>query len=328
VYGIIAGAFPFVSPVSAHTDRQRVDMDVRYKVPVSLSQELIKSIRILAKNGRESFRSRLYEPLRYSGWQGGQSDINVRKSMERILLESANPAFLSTVGPRCKRLVMHAMNESYSALGDASIFFLERMQIHVKISGSAEAIEFVDIIKNPLSEFLAVQSEKNETLFEKAITSINTDDLKAAFEPVRLEASREKVRLGGEIKRLYDNILIASRYNNIIKCRKLLSNYIIRYSDEEDYAREDVDRLVAAMDKREPGFEKDLMDQIAVDLHYRITQGILNGDIPSAVQGIRKYGYIFEGNAGAKHFYDIDRLERILYKMITDKNLWDTLKGE
>jgi hypothetical protein len=303
-------------------------MGLRYKVPVTLSQELIKSIRILAKNGRESFRSCLFEPLRYSGWQGGQSDLNVRKSMERIHIESGNPAFLTTIGPRCKRLIMHAMNDSYETLGDASIFFLERMQIHVKVSGSVEALEFTEIIQKPLLDFQKNQSEKNESLFEKAISGIKPEDLKTAFDPVKIETVREKVRLGDEIKRLYDNILIASRYNNIPKCRKLLSNYIIRYSDEDDYARNDVDRLVEAMEKREPGFESELMSQIAVDLHYRITQGILGGDIPSAVQGIRKYGYIFEGDANAKHFYDIDRLERILYKIITDKNLWDELKGE
>ena len=80
------------------------------------------------------------------------------------------------------------------------------------------------------------------------------------------------------------------------------------------------------MNKREDGFEEELKNQMAVDLYFRITKSILDGDISSSVQFIRKYGYIFEGNASAKHFYDIDRLERILYKMITEKNLWDELK--
>ncbi|HPY02271.1 MAG TPA: hypothetical protein PK419_10645 [Spirochaetota bacterium] len=301
-------------------------MELQHKVSVSLSQELIKSIRILAKSGKDSFVSYLYNPVVDAGWQKRQSDINVRKTMERITLESQNQAFLNTIGPRCKRLIMHAADESLSALGDSSIFFLEKMQLHTRVSGSPEALDFVSIINQPLNEFQKKIGEKSEKIFSDAISGIGKDVLKSAFDPVKLDASSEKIRLDGEIKRLYDNILIASSYRNISKCRKLLASYIIRFSDGEDYASDDVRKLITAMNKREDGFEEELKNQMAVDLYFRITKSILDGDISSSVQFIRKYGYIFEGNASAKHFYDIDRLERILYKMITEKNLWDELK--
>ena len=82
------------------------------------------------------------------------------------------------------------------------------------------------------------------------------------------------------------------------------------------------------MNSRAPGFEDELKNNIAIDLYYNIKQGILKGDIPTTVSAIRKYGYIFEGNSEAKYFFEIDRLERILYKLISEKGLWDELKNK
>ena len=89
-----------------------------------------------------------------------------------------------------------------------------------------------------------------------------------------------------------------------------------------------MEKLVLALDNRAPGFKDELNNTIAIDLYYRITQGVLKGDIKTTVNAIRKYGYIFEGNASIRYFYDIDRLERILYKMISEKGLWDKLKNK
>jgi hypothetical protein len=301
-------------------------MESKYKVSVTLAQELIKNVRLLAMSGRDPFKKFLYTPLYESGWHSDQHNQSARKLMERIDLESGDQSFLHTIAPRCKRLICFAMDEGLSMLGDASIFFLEKMQLHVKVSTAPESLEFTQIIDEPLSVFHSKNKEISETIFKKAITNISPDVLKNAFQPVKLENAAQKVKLDSEIKKLYDHILIASKYHNIPKCRKLLSTYITNYSDNEEYAKTDVDRLVEALNRREEGFDDDLKNTIAIELYYKITRGVLNGDIGAAIQGIRKYGYIFEGNADTKHFYDIDRLERILYQMITDKGLWEELK--
>jgi len=301
-------------------------METKLKVPTTLAQEYIANIRLLAQSGKTAFTRYLFEPLQYAGWSLDQRNQSARKLMERIETEAKDPSFLHTIAPRCKRVIMCAMEENLSILGESAIFFLGKMQLHVKISASPESIEFVDILKEPLTEFQKRTNEKSGTLFKAAIAHIGQEGLQSALEPIKLDSSAEKVRLDGEIKRLYDNILIASKYNNIPKCRKLLSNYIIRYSDNDDYAKNDVDRLTEAMDKRDEGFASELKDMIAIELYYKITQGVLEGDVSAAVQGIRKYGYIFEGNAETKYFYEIDKLERILYQMITDKEMWEDLK--
>lgn len=302
-------------------------MQNKLKVPVTAAQELINDIRLLAMEGKTPFKKYLYEPLLEAGWHAGQTGQSRLKLIERLKKDSADPAYLHTIAPRCKKIISIAMDEGLAALGESSIFFLERMQIHTVVSSCVEAIEFADILTPPLSEFSKVNNEKSEKLFTEAVNNAEAEDLKTALEPVKLTNDMEKVKLDSEIRRLYENILIASQYHNIPKCRKLLSSYIIRYSDNDDYAHNDVEKLIKALNNREPGFEDELKNTIAIDLYYRITQGVLKGDIHSTITAIRKYGYIFEGNSATRHFFDIDRLERILYKMISEKGLWNDLKN-
>ena len=211
-------------------------MELKFKVPVSKAQELAKDIRLLAKTGKDSFSRYLYTPIDRAGWRSDSSGQSARKIMERLENESRDESYIHTIGPRCKRLICAAMGESLSALGDSSIFFLEKMQLHVAISASPEAIEFADIISKPMTDFRNRCSQKNEVLFREKVSRLDADELKLAMEPVRLEANTEKVRIDTEIRRLYDNILIASKYNNLPKCRKILSTYIVRYCDDPAYA--------------------------------------------------------------------------------------------
>jgi hypothetical protein len=292
------------------------------------AQELIKSIRLLAMNGKVSFRKYLFDPLYEAGWYNDSKSGSTRSLIEQLRREYTDPSLLHTIAPRCKRLVCYSMAESMSALGNSSIFFLEIIQADPGVAETRESAEFTGIINGPLESFIAISSEKNEELFQKGINSAGESEIVDAFETVRLDSWAEKVRLDAEIRRLYDNIQIASSYHNIPRCRRLLASYIISYSDNTDYARDDVEKLVHAMDRREPGFSSDLKNTIAIDLHYRITRSIQTGDISSTIRYIRKYGYIFEGDSSSKHFYDVDRLERILYEIISERGLWKNLKKE
>ncbi len=302
-------------------------MHKRIKVQAATAHELIKNIRLLAMCGKVPFRKYLYNPLLEAGWRTDQPPMDRRRQMEKINRDFENPAFLHTIGQRCRKIIAYSMEESLAALGESSIFFLEKMQMHPDVSSCIEAIEFAEIVTPPLTEFSKANSEKSEALFSETVFNAGTEELKLAFEPDMQANSPEKIKFDGEIRRLYENILIASQYENIQKCRKLLASYIIRYSDDAEYARSDVEKLIGAMNNRAPGFEDELKNTIAIDLYYRITQGVLNKDINSAITGIRKYGYIFEGDTTSRYFFDIDRFERILYKIISEKGLWNELKN-
>ena len=207
----------------------------RIKVAITLAQDLIKIIRLLAISGKKAFTEYLYDPLYKAGWRVSNHQQNIRKLMARIEEEAKEPSYLQSIAPRCKRLIHYAMSENLSAVGDGAIFFLEKMQLHVIISTSPESLEFTNIIEEPLVEFQKIAGEKSEDVFRATVSGIDIGSLKEALTPVTLSSDAEKIRIDEEIKRLYDNILIASKYNNIPKCRKLLAYYIIRYSDGEDY---------------------------------------------------------------------------------------------
>jgi len=303
-------------------------MEDKIKPRPGYALEMVKNIRILALNGKNNFRKYLFNPLYEAGWYNDTNRHSTAKLIEKMKEQSADPSFVHAIAPQCKRLVCFAMAEGYSALGNCTIFFLEKIQWDQQVAQSNESIEFTGIITPPLNEFMQLNSENNEKLFTEAVSSAQKDDILTAFEPVKLSSGSGKVKLDSEIKRLYNNIQIASSYQNIPRCMKLLSTYIIQYGDTDDYAKEDVEKLINAMTKREPGFDAELKNTMAIDLYYRIRKSVHDGDISTTIQAIRKYGYIFEGDSSAKHFYDIDRFERILYKIITEKGLWKELKKE
>ena len=303
-------------------------MEEKFKTRAGYAQEMVKNIRILALNGKNNFRKFLFDPLYEAGWYNDTSRQSTATLIEKMKEQPYDSALVHTIAPQCKRLVCFSMSEGLSPLGNSSIFFLEKIQWDQQVALSNESIEFTGIIMPPLNEFMKLNNESNEKLFTEAVASAEKDEILTAFEPVKLSSGSVKVQLDSEIKRLYNNIQIASRYQNIPKCMKLLSTYIIQYSDNEEYARGDVEKLVDAMTKRAPGFDTDLRNTMAIDLYYRIRKSVHDGDISTTIQAIRKYGYIFEGDSSAKHFYDIDRFERILYKIITEKGLWKDLKKE
>ncbi|EQA44343.1 hypothetical protein LEP1GSC050_3677 [Leptospira broomii serovar Hurstbridge str. 5399] len=300
----------------------------RISIPPDLAQELVKAIRLLALSGKKNFKKYLFEPLVYAGWEREKSVSALASSrmIDKIQEDSRDPAYLHTIPHQCKRLVSQALAENLSALGDSCIFFLEKIQDDPKIAISSEALEFIGLLEKPLNEFAQLTRNNNEKLFEDSIRNFSQEELKSAFEPVKLDGTRQKVYLETEIHTLYQQILAATKANNLTRCKRLLSRYIINYSDSEVYSQPEVENLLAALDKREKGFKQNLMDSIAIELYYSITKGILEGNAKKAIQGIRKYAHTFEGDPNIKYYYEIDTLERKLYSIIQTKDLMKDLK--
>ena len=58
-----------------------------------------------------------------------------------------------------------------------------------------------------------------------------------------------------------------------------IANYIIRYSDKENYDKTGIEKIINALNKRENQFISDLWNTISIDLYYNITRGILDSNI-------------------------------------------------
>jgi hypothetical protein len=288
------------------------------------AQEYNRQVRLLAQSGKSNFKRFVYDPLFRAAWERRAGDA--QKTLDHLRNEVKNPAYRTTLGPNCKRMVGSAMAENFSILGDTVLFFLEVIQMLPQVGEAREAVEFLAILKAPLAEWQRLNSERSAGRFEQALTSLEESRIAEALEPVKLGANSERGRITGEIQRLYQQILIASRSDNFKRAAQLLSRYMMEYSDTEDYAEKDVRKVIDAMKARDPGFEDFLNQLLANDLYFRISQGIMKGDLKVAVRMIRKYAMIFEGNASIRYYYEIDRLERMLYNVISRKDLWKTMK--
>ncbi|PJZ68024.1 hypothetical protein CH373_18280 [Leptospira perolatii] len=300
----------------------------RTSVPSALAEEIIKTIRLLALSGKKNFRKYLCDPLIFGGWEREKAHnaLSSAKGIDKIQEESRNPAYLHTIGPHCKRLVSQALSENLSAIGDTCIFFCEKILEDEQVAASPEALEFIGLLEKPMTEFAHLNQTRSEKLFEDSIRNFSPDELKTAFEPVKLDAHRQKVYLDAEVHRLYSQIVSAAKSNDVMRCRKLLSSYIINFSDSENYNNQEVEKLIDALTKRASGFRENLKDSLAIDLYYSITRGILEANVKKAIQGIRKYAHIFEGDPDVKYYYEIDSLERKLYGIIHSKDLMKELK--
>jgi hypothetical protein len=297
-------------------------------IPQDLALELIKDIRLLALAGKKSFKQYLYEPLAYAGWERDKAHLatTAAKIMDKIQEDAKDIAYEQAIPHHCKRLVSHAISESLSALGDACIFFLERIQEIPTLAQAEEACDFVLILEGPLKKFAKQTSAANEQKFEDSIQSLTLDDMKDAFDTVRLDGTRKKVFLEKTIHNLYQQVLMATKSNNLARCRKLLSQYILTYHESEIYNKSEVETLLTALDKREEGFRKNIWDSLAIEIYYSVTRGILEGNAKKAIQGIRKYAYIFEGDPDSKFYFEIDGLERKLYGIIQTKDMMKDLR--
>jgi hypothetical protein len=290
------------------------------------AKELARLIRLLALTGKKAFQTYLFEPLSYSGWEGPKQSWNSRKYGDRIREDIQDPNRLGTIAPLCKRMISQAMTENPSALGDSCLLFLDAIQSYTEVALSTESQDFLKILTKPLLEFRGIHSHRTEKLFENGIQNFSGEELREAFQPVKLDASKEKVYLDTEVHILYQQILSASKSGNLAKCKKLLSGYIIKFRDQDSYSEKEVEKLIAALEIREPGFREELFNSIAIEIYYVLTKAILEKNLKRAISQIRKYAHIFEGNPETPYYFEIDSLERTLYKIISEKGLMDQLK--
>lgn len=303
------------------------ESDAAPRTPATVAEDLAKTIRLLASTGRRLFIRHLYEPLDFHGWKRRPTNETVRRLMEHIDRVVVQSAAVHTAGPLARRLISAAMNDTLSAVGDASIFFLERMQRHARVAAAPEAAEFLHAVQKPLNEFRDLHQQRSEQLFSAGLESLTTQDLREAFAPVQLGRTREKVELQRQALNLFQKIVIASKNEDFDRCRKLIARYLIQYGDQETNNREEVDRLIDALGRRSAGFRKSLEDGIAINLFYDIQHSIVASDLRLTIRGIRKYAHIFQGEPAVRYFHEIDALEQRLYDLITRKDMWKELKN-
>jgi len=297
-----------------------------HSVPVTVAEELIKIIRMLARSGRKLFRQYLTQTIYKGNYQRLHSLDKTSKLMERINQALRDPKKVPTIGLTAKKMIAKALEESDSALGDACIFFLEKMIENPLVTSSKEAIEFVHLILPPLKEFQSLYENQNIKIFEELLLTTQKEELKKIIEPVELGKHGKKIQVSQEAKLLIERIKIAQKSQDIVKCKKYIATYLIRYGDQNLEDRKVIDSIIEAFDQSYPNFKKELNDFIAIQLHYQILQGVVEKNLKKSITAISKYTHIFRGDPNIKFYHEIDEFEKKLYDIINQKNLWDELK--
>jgi hypothetical protein len=297
-----------------------------HSVPATVAEELIKIIRMLARSGRKLFRQYLTQTIYKGNYQRLHSLDKTSKLIERINQALRDPKKVPTIGLTAKKMIAKALEESDSALGDACIFFLEKMIENPLVASSKEAIEFVHLILPPLKEFQSLYENQNIKIFEELLLTTQKEELKKIIEPVELGKHGKKIQVSQEAKLLIERIKIAQKSQDIVKCKKYIATYLIRYGDQNLEDRKVIDSIIEAFDQSYPNFKKELNDFIAIQLHYQILQGVVEKNLKKSITAISKYTHIFRGEPNIKFYHEIDEFEKKLYDIINEKNLWDELK--
>ena len=305
---------------------EEIDIKTITKVPVAVADDLIKIVRLLAMTGRKVFVKYLYDPLDYAGWKRRPTKEQSKKLMKRIDDAAHDPSAQHTVGPFAKRLISASMHEGLSSLGDSAIFLLEKVQQFIFVSTLKELIDFVQIIHDPLKEFVQIHQNRSAELFSQGLEKMDTDDFKRAFKPIDLGKHKIKIEMQRQALDLFHKIKIANQNDDIERCRKMIAAYLIKYGDQQNNNREEVEHLIEAFQKRDSNFRSNLENNMAVNLYYGIQTSIAQGDLKKTIQGIRKYAHIFQGDPSIRYYTEIDALEKKLYDMITAKDLWSEIK--
>jgi hypothetical protein len=284
----------------------------------------IKSTRLIALSGERNFYKYIHLPLDYAGWERHQKNETSKNLIERIN-KSNDKSTYHTISPLCKRLISLALTESLKDLGDACIFFYEKMRYYPIVMQSQEAIEFFNILYTHYKEFDSKNHKQRSIEFENKLNQLSNIELQDAFKPVELGRYKIKVKFQKEAAELFKKIYLAHKQNNIPRCQKLISTYLIKFAGHQENNREQVENLIDAFSSRDSDFRNELNDSMAIMIYFEVLAGITENNLKKTIQAVRKYALIFQGNPDIRHYLEIDALEKKLYRIIEEKNLWESL---
>lgn len=297
------------------------DTIIQDRIPVSKAESLAKMIRLLARSGKKNFHKYLYQPLIAAGWEGGVTSESSSRIMRRIDQMQTDSSRIQSIPLLSKRMIASALREDFSRLGNSVLYFLEMIIRHGEVAASGEALNLIQVLQDPLREFEEVAREQTKKKFERDLEESSSQTIREAYSPVLLGRNKELVEVQEEARILFEKIKAANKRQDLNACRKLISAYLIKYAEEEQNNRDEIEKLIEAFESRESGFRKILHETMAINLYYQITKGISDANLKQTIRGIKKYAFIFQGNPDVPYHRDIDRLESYLYDIIRKKGL-------
>jgi hypothetical protein len=282
-------------------------------------------IQSLAKRGRNLYHEYLVEPL--SQW----SESVPVEPMDRLvsLLEQAKKSGSKKIPLLYKMsLVKSVAPDQFdlSVPGNLSLGFLKTMKDEPRITGSDEALEFINLLKDGFKvysdrEFIRMNKKFEQEIAE--VSEVEVEKLIKAHEGEE-EKNRQIDEQSGAALESIRNIVGAG---NLPEIKRAIVVYLLKFADpsmpNRHYA---VDGTIDRLEHKFTSFRKEVMDSAAVIIYHEILKAITDNRLEDAVKYIGKYAVIFRGNPETPNYREVDSFEKKFFQIIEERNLWDRLR--
>ncbi len=290
----------------------------------ALVDNYIRIIRNLAQKGRNSYQEFFIQPL--SRWEAPQTAESLEKLTALINrhLASKNEklpmlfktALAKSVGPDQLDL---------TRTGNIAIEFLKAMKSIDRVAMSAEALDFVNILREPFKKFSDLEFRRMNRKFEE---EIHTADEGVVENLVKIKSGTtpEDQIVDRMSKESIREILDHYNRKQINKVRQLSIKYLMKFADPAVPNRhEAICPLLDRLDLRYDNFRREVLDAAAVVIYHEILKAIRSNQLDMAIQFISKYTVLFRGNPKTPNYKEVDSFEKKFYEIIEERNLWDRI---
>jgi hypothetical protein len=295
------------------------------EIRLPLINNYIRIIKNLAVRGRGAYQEYLVHPL------GTWSDLVPQEKLEKLtrLLKHEKRKHVSYDLPKIfKKAIIKSVAPDQLDLslpGNLSIDFLDEMRHRHEISSSAEARQFVDILRDPFSIFNDKEFRRMNSKFRQTVSSSDPEEIMALLEAQRAagDASLKEKEQSCE---LINSITKGLEIKDIAKLKKEAVTYLLKIATPRaPDLHTEIDPLLAKIDLHHEGFSKEVFDTTAILIYHEIIKSIRENKLKRAVLLIAQYAVLFRGNPSTPNALEVGSFEKILFDLIEKKNLWDRI---
>ncbi len=290
-----------------------------------LIDNFIRIIQSLAKRGRNTYHRFLIDPL--SGWSSSMP----AESLDRLteLLAKARVARSKKVPLLYKMSIVKSVAPDQFDLslpGNLSMNFLKSMKEEQRVAGSDEAIEFVNILKEPFKEYSDSEFIRVNKKFEQEIESVDVVEVEKLIKAHEGEEAANRV-VDEQAKQALSRIRDMLRSAELPDIKRQVIVFLLKYADPSMPNRHlAIRNVIAPLELKNKTFMNDVMDTAAVIIYHEILKAITGNNMVTAVKNIGKYAVLFRGNPETPNYREVDSFEKKFLKIIEERNLWDRIQ--
>ncbi len=209
--------------------------------------------------------------------------------------------------------------------GNISLAFLKSMKEEERVSRSDEALEFINILKDGFKEYSDSEFMRMNRKFEETIAGAGEIEVEKLIKAREGMEAKENAR-DEESRAALEKISLMIRSADIAEIKRAVIVHLLKFSDPSSPSRHlAVAHTTAPLEKKHPGFFKEVMESAAVIIYHEILKAIKENNLLLAVRHIGKFAILFRGDPATPYFHEVDSFEKKFFRIIEERNLWDRL---